>query len=439
MRLQTTNDDCEKLSITIYNDGFGLVKEVRRIHSAEAVSEVQYVDVAEKIETDSIIVGGITIEEFNFDYDLVSQKKLLEKYLDQVVTVFDKDRGEKTEIRLLSVMDGIIGEKLDTKEIVINPSGELILPSLPSGLMAKPALIWKIKKQPLNQPINVSYLTKGLTWDGNYVLELQQDTFQLTGWVRINNQSGTAYNEAQLKLIAGEVNRVNDIHPPDDHEMVLYSNMSIEENVESFSEKSFADQHMYTLKRLVQLKNHQEKQINFLNIVNGRYKKYYKVERYTDQPVITLEFLNSKNNEMGIPLPKGLIKVYQQDDSDQTLEFIGEDQIPHTPKDEAIALSIGKAFDIVTTNREKRRYKVRGKEYVEYEYEVKNKKEERANIKINHYMYERNWTMKSHSHPFEVEDSRSIVFWIDVPANENAVVLFKYEINQEVDINLHSK
>ncbi|OLO39337.1 hypothetical protein BTR23_09855 [Alkalihalophilus pseudofirmus] len=436
MRLQSTNNDCEKLSITLYNDGFGLVKEERSLHSEAPVSEIQYMDVAEKIETDSIIVSGVKIEEFNFDYDLVSQQKLLEKYLDHVVTIYDKERGEKTELRLLSVVDGIIGEKVDTKEIVMNPVGELILPSLPSGLMVKPALIWNIKQQLLNQNIKVSYLTQGIKWNGNYVLELQQDTFQLTGWVQIMNQSGTTYNQAQLKLIAGEVNRVDDILQPDYDELVVYSQIDVKEEEESFSEKSFADQHMYTLNRPVQLKNQQEKQINFLNIVNGKYKKYYHVNSYSEQPTILIEIENCKDNGMGIPLPKGKIKVYQEDEVDQTLEFTGEDEISHIPKDELVKLTIGKAFDIVTKNRERRRYRAYGKEYVDYVYEIKNKKSETAMMKIDHSIYEKNWEMKESSHTFEQESSRNIVFWIDVPANEETVVSFTYEISNIIEIEV---
>ncbi|WP_078427349.1 DUF4139 domain-containing protein [Alkalihalobacterium alkalinitrilicum] len=436
MRLQSTNNDCEKLSITLYNGGFGLVKEERSLHSEAPVAEIQYMDVAEKIETDSIIVSGVKIEEFNFDYDLVSQQKLLEKYLDHVVTIYDKERGEKTELRLLSVVDGIIGEKVDTKEIVMNPVGELILPSLPSGLMVKPALIWNIKQQLLNQNIKVSYLTQGIKWNGNYVLELQQDTFQLTGWVQIMNQSGTTYNQAQLKLIAGEVNRVDDILQPDYDELVVYSQIDVKEEEESFSEKSFADQHMYTLNRPVQLKNQQEKQINFLNIVNGKYKKYYHVNSYSEQPTILIEIENCKGNGMGIPLPKGKIKVYQEDEVDQTLEFTGEDEISHIPKDELVKLTIGKAFDIVTKNRERRRYRAYGKEYVDYVYEIKNKKSEMAMMKIDHSIYEKNWEMKESSHTFEQESSRNIVFWIDVPANEETVVSFTYEISNIIEIEV---
>ncbi|MDE5413243.1 DUF4139 domain-containing protein [Alkalihalobacterium chitinilyticum] len=441
MRLQTTNEDCQKLSITIYNDGFGLVKEERKLYSTDAISEVQYVDVAEKIETDSIIVSGLKVEEFNFDYDLVNQRKLLEKYLEQVVTVHDKERGDKTRVRLLSVTDGIIGEIVDTKEIIINPVGELILPSLPSGLMVKPALIWNIKPQWMNHEIKVSYLTKGIQWNGNYVLELQHNTFQLTGWVQINNQSGTTYNQAQLKLIAGEVNRVHDIRDFDHDEHVVYSQMSIEEEAENFTEKSFADQQMYTLSRPVQLKNQQEKQINFLNIANGEYKKYYVVDRYTEQPPIMIEMMNSKDNQMGIPLPKGKVKVYQEDESDQTLEFIGEDEIPHTPKDELVTLTIGKAFDIVTDSKEKKRYRAydfEGEyEYVDYEYVIKNKKDEPVMMKIEHSIYERWSQIMRSSHSYEQENTRQLVFWVEVPANQETIVSFTYEIDQVFHVKVH--
>lgn len=250
IRYKSTNEHNNKLSITIYNDDFGLVKEERLLVSQEACEEIQYLDVAKKIETDSIIVAGIPVLELNYDYDLVSKAKLLEKYLDKTIYVFDKKTKEKLSIRLLSVSDGIIGERTDTKEIVINPVGELVLPSLPEGLIAKPALLWKVPKSSLDQQINVSYLTKGISWDANYVLNLQESGFQLTGWVAINNQSGAAFENAELKLIAGEVNRVEEIKllEPDYHykEGIVYS-----ESEPAFEEKSFADHHMYTLNRPV--------------------------------------------------------------------------------------------------------------------------------------------------------------------------------------------
>lgn len=434
MRYQSTNEHNERLSITIYNDHFGLVKEERQLHSNEQCEEIQYLDVSKKIETDSIIISGIHVLELNYDFDLVSKAKLLEKYLDETIYIYDKKSKEKLPLRLLSVNDGIIGERIDTKEIVINPEGELVLPSLPAGLIAKPALLWKVPKAPLHQKINVSYLTKGISWGANYVLNLKEEEFELTGWVAINNQSGATYENAELKLIAGEVNRIREVinvyedDPPYEDEMVLYSRAE-----PSFEEKSFADQHMYTLNRPVTIKDEQEKQINFLTVTGGKYRKIYEVNQYSTKPEIKIEIDNNKENNLEIPLPKGLIKVYQAD-SDNLLEFIGEDEIPHTAKKQPIILTLGKAFDIVCDSMETDRYKKKNLEYVVYSYNLHNQKEETVTIKVDHLIHERGWEMVETSHPYEKTTSRNVLFNVEVKPDEMATVSLKYVIDHTVYI-----
>jgi hypothetical protein len=433
MRYQSTNEQNEKLSLTIYNDHFGLVKEERHIHSNEPCEEIQYLDVAKKIETDSIMISGIHVLELNYDFDLVSKAKLLEKYLDETIYIYDKKTKEKLPLRLLSVNDGIIGERIDTKEIIINPEGELVLPSLPTGLIAKPALLWKIPKVPLNQKINVSYLTKGISWDANYVLNLKDKEFELTGWVAINNQSGTTYENAELKLIAGEVNRIKEIAPLYDNNRIYNDEMVVYSSEPSFEEKSFADQHMYTLNRPVTIKDEQEKQINFLNIVGENYRRIYEVNQFSTKPVIKIEIDNNRENNLEIPLPKGIVKVYQAD-SDNLLEFIGEDEIPHTAKKQPLTLTLGKAFDIVCDSMETNRYEEENLEFVEYHYYLNNQKEETVTIKIDHSIHDRGWEMVETSHDYEKTTSKSVLFNVKVKPDEVAAVSFKYVIDRTIYI-----
>ncbi|WP_227938315.1 DUF4139 domain-containing protein [Alkalihalobacillus deserti] len=434
MRYQSTNEENQRLSITIYNNQFGLVKEVRNLHSNEPCEEIQYLDVAKKIETDSIMINGIHVLELNYDFDLVSKAKLLDKYLDQIIYVYDKKTEEKLSIRLLSVTDGIIGERIDTKEIVINPEGELVLPSLPAGLIAKPALLWKVPKATLNQKVHVSYLTKGIKWDANYVLNLNENEFQLTGWVAIHNQSGATFENAQLKLIAGEINRVEEIDHLYEHDYTDHDQMIVYSSVESsFEEKSFADQHMYTLHRPVTIKDEQEKQINFLNVERGTYRKIYEVSRYTTKPEIKIEIDNSKENNLEIPLPKGKVKVYQAD-SDHLLEFIGEDQIPHTAKKQPLVLTLGKAFDIVCDSMEINRYQEENLEFIEYHYYMNNLKDETVMVRINHSIPDRGWEMVETSHDFEKVTSQSIIFNIEVGPDVDTIISFKYVIDRTVYI-----
>ncbi|MDG5789706.1 DUF4139 domain-containing protein [Evansella sp. AB-P1] len=435
MRYQSMKDQNKRLSVTIYNDKFGLVKEERKLYSEDPTEEIQYVDVAKKIETDSIIISGIHVLELNFDFDLVSKAKLLEKYLDEIIYIQDKKTKEKLAIRLLSVRDGIIGERVDTKEIVINPEGELVLPSLPAGLIAKPALLWKVPRTVLDQIINVSYLTKGISWDANYVLNLNDGEFQFTGWVSINNQSGTTYENAEIKLIAGEINRVEDIESiyEDEHsyrndELVVYNSVE-----PSFEEKSFADQHMYTLNRPITMKDEQEKQINFLNVSSGTYRKLYEVNRYSDKPNISIEIDNTKENKLEIPLPKGKVKVYEAD-SDNLLEFIGEDKISHIPKKLPIKITIGKAFDIVCEALEVDRYKENNLEFIEFHYNIDNHKEEAVTIKVEHQFYERDWEMIETSHQYEKLDSNTVLFHMEMKPDEKVVITLQYVIDHTIYI-----
>lgn len=433
MRYQSTNEQNEKLSVTIYNDYFGLVKEERQVLSNAPCEEIQYLDVAKKIETNSIMISGIHVLELNYDFDLVSKDKLLEKCLDETIYIYDKKTKEKLPLRLLSVNDGIIGERIDTKEIIINPEGELVLPSLPSGLIAKPALLWKVPKAPLNQKINVSYLTKGISWTVNYVLNLKDKDFELTGWVAINNQSGATYENAELKLIAGDVNRIKEITALYDNNRIYNDEMVVYSSAPSLEEKSFADQHIYTMNRPVTIKDEQEKQISFLTIGGGSYRRIYEVNRYSTKPEIKIEIDNNKENNLEIPLPKGVVKVYQAD-SDDLLEFIGEDEIPHTSKKQPLILALGKAFDIVCESMERNRYEEENLEFVEYHYYLNNQKEETVTIKVDHSIHDRGWEMVETSHDYEKITSKNVLFNVEVKPDEVAAVCFKYVIDRTIFI-----
>ncbi|WP_174733384.1 DUF4139 domain-containing protein [Mesobacillus harenae] len=419
-------------TVTIYNGGFGLVKERRKVQLSDNDNQIQYLDVAERIETDSIIVNGIQVTELNYDYDLVSKEKLLAKYIDRQVFLKDKQTGEREEYRLLSAENGLVLESSATKEIAVNPEGELILPELPGGLIVKPALVWKVNPEPAEE-ISVSYLTQGMNWEANYVMELKEETFDLAGWVNISNHSGRSFEEANVKVIAGEVNRIEDIYADhlEDPHPVLY-----EQSASDFVEKSFADYHIYTLQRATTLKNNQSKQISFLNILNAPVKRYYETGRWSDGLKIMLEFDNRKENGMGLPLPQGKIKVYQEDTDDQSLEFIGEDQISHTPKNEKVKLCLGEAFDLTTTFRHVNTEKEDDYEYEQFRYLISNHKAEPALIKINHYISDRHWEMVSETDKHIREDSQNIIFWVEIQPDEIKKVEFTYRVDKNITLRL---
>ncbi|WP_070121288.1 DUF4139 domain-containing protein [Bacillus marinisedimentorum] len=433
MRLQSTMKDRSRLAITIYNDNFGVVKETRNVNVTNEITEVLYLDVAEKIETDSILVDGLKLLEMNYDYDLVSKEKLLEKYLDQHVYVMEKETKAKKEYRLLSVSSGLVLENVQTKEIVVDPEGELILPGLPGELIVRPSLIWKVVPQTAAE-INVSYLTKGLDWIADYVLELGEETFKLAGWVTIDNHSGTTYEDAQIKLIAGDVRRVEE---DDDLDYPVLYESNVKMSEEGFTEKAFADYHMYTLQRTSTLRNNQSKQVNFLQASDVPFKKYYEYTRHYDGARITLEFRNTPEANLGMPLPKGKIKVYQNDPDDHSLEFSGEDAIGHTPRNEVVQLYLGDAFDIRCEGWKADSWKsVEGYGYETYEYNIRNQKDEAALMKITHHIYDRHWKMVDTSHDYEKETASAIVFWVKVPAASEETVTFKYRTDDRVTVKV---
>ncbi|WHY88880.1 DUF4139 domain-containing protein [Neobacillus novalis] len=419
MVYKSSSANTQNLSLTIYNDNFAVVKETRDYALQENETIVHYLDVAKKIETDSIIVSGVEVQELNYDFDLVDKAKLLEKYMDHTVLLQDSKTKVKTEYRLLSMSGGLVLENTATKEIVLDPDGEIILPKLPDELIVKPALVWKVG--PSNsKSINVSYITKGISWESNYVLKLKCETFDLTGWVEIDNFSGAAFLDAKLKVLAGDVNlaevgRAYYIEP------VVYSLTNMEEQ---FEEKPFADYHIYTLKGTTTLKDNQKKQIKFIHVENGTFKRYYEFDSYSENPKVMLEIKNSVPNRMGIPLPKGKIKVYQDDPVENSTEFIGEDRIAHTTKDENISLYIGNAFDIVCESKILKRYKMKNFEYEKHEYILKNRKSESVLIKINHYISDRFWKIEESTDEFKLVDTNHIEFWAEVAPEEEKTISF---------------
>lgn len=433
MQYISTMQDTKQLAITIYNNNFGVVKDCRSCQIGPEIATVQFLDVAQRIETDSIIVDGVRIQELNYDYDLVSKEKLLEKYLDKIVTLVDEQDQSTAEYRLLSTMGGLVLEKVDSKEILLNPKGQLVLPRLADHLLVNPALVWKIHPSKADE-IRASYITKGMKWRVDYVLNIQDTTLDLSGWVNITNRSGVTYENAHVKIIAGEINRMsdNECRPIAEREYMMLESRC------DFVEQNFADYHMYTLANSTTLKNNQSKQINFLSLSKIPYKRYYEYSRYGSDIKTMLEVSNSIGVGLGIPLPKGIVKVYQEDKVDGNLEFIGEDAIDHTPKDKLIKLHLGKAFDIKgeCRNVESKKY-ASGRGLEKYQYTFSNHKDEAVCVKFSHDIGHRYWKMVECNSEYTKVKATEIAFLIDVPANSEKVVLFEYLTDERVSIEVN--
>jgi hypothetical protein len=435
MKYISTMDQSKSLSVTVYNENFGVIKEIRKVFQEDEdyIDHIHYLDVAERIEVDSILIEGIDLREINYEYDLVSEQKMLARYLDRLIFLYDEKKATKKEYRLLSVQNGVVVEDPETKEILINPVGQMILPKLPEELLIRPTLIWQVHPQKTEE-IKVSYITKGITWAANYVIHLKEKVFNISGWVDIINNAGVTLRNAKIKLIAGDVQRVHDLRFDFDDSMVVYSSSG-----GSFEEKSFADYHLYTLKNETTVKNNQSKQINFIQYTNIPYEKYYEITE-NQSAKIMIYFSNSVKDGLGIPLPKGKVKFYSEDPEDGSLEFIGEDHIDHTPQNQTLLLCIGNAFDIKTEGKRLDRTKEEdGTELETYEYKIRNYKNEYIIVKLKHRIRFRNWDMISSNQEYERESHNLISFLLDISPNSEKVVRFKYRIDDNITVNVNVK
>lgn len=428
MKFHSTRQQQTSLSLTVYNDGFGVVKETRMIPGNKEISEVQFMDVASGIEADSVLIHGLHVLEQSYDGDLISKEKLLEKYIDEVITVRNAELDEEMKIRLLSVSGSIIGERIDTEEIVIDPIGQLVLPALPTGLLTKPALLWKIAAIETDLEAKVSYLTQGMEWQANYVAEISDSRLTLMGWIQLSNNSGMDFYDSRLKLAAGKVNRYRDPHPLNQARLFAKA----EESGSFFEEDSFADYHTHSMENPVSILHGQKKQISFLKIQDAAFRKIYKVEAGSRQAKIIMEFDNTKTNKLGIPLPKGILKVYEQD-RDGEMEFIGENAVNHTAAQQKVSLLIGEAYEISSKSWEKKRDKRGNFEYVTYIYKLQNHKSEYVRIEVNHHIPERIWQMESSTHDYELKRSDELEFRVHIPAGKIVEVEFTYKVDRTAD------
>src|SRR5512136_174878 len=397
--ITSTLKDQQTVSVTIYNSNIGLVKDTRLIDLKPGTHELKFMDVAAKIDPTTVHIkslsngAGLEVLEQNYEYDLLSPQKLLEKFVGQKVQLAtinpETKREEIFEATLLSTQGGNIFQIRE--KIHVGHPGRIVLSRIPENLISQPTLVWMLEnKISKPQKLEASYLTSGINWKADYVAVLNKlDTMvDLTGWVTIDNRSGATYQNALLKLVAGDIHRVQ----PEMKMDYARPMAAAKEASQQFKEESFFEYHLYTLDRRTTVKDNQTKQMTLLDANQVPIKKlfifsgspqyyYYQMDQSPNKQKIGvfLEMENSKPNNLGIPLPKGTIRVYKED-KDGSLQFVGEDRIDHTPKDEKFKIKIGEAFDVVG-ERVQTDYKHLGRNLFEVAFEVsmRNHKDEDIN------------------------------------------------------------
>jgi len=414
------------VSLTIYNDNLALVRDVRNFSVNEGLNTLKVTDVAALLDATSVHfkpLGGIGIDllEQNFDYDLLSQDKLLSKFIGEKITLVD-DKGGRREVTLLSTSGGLIVD--DSGKILLNPAGKIELPRLAGGLLLKPTLNWLVDASKSGATdCEISYLTTGLAWNADYVFLLNKDDTagDMEGWVTINNTSGATYEDAALKLIAGTIHRATAPQP-----LRMYADKAAEGGggPGGFVEKPFFEYHIYELGRPTTIRDNQTKQISLLTAADIPAKKVYVAEE--SKVNVKVEFKNAKDQHLGIPLPQGRVRVFKRDDKDIP-QFVGEDNIEHTPKDEQVRLTVGEAFDIKVTQTQTN-YQDLGRGYREsWKVSIRNHKDQDVVVIVPHHVYG-DWRIVDESYKSKKTDAFTFEYAVPVKANAESTLNFTFEV-----------
>jgi len=452
--LRSTLQDQQSVAVTIYNENLALVKDQRKIQLGSGQTSLAYRDVSAQIRPETALLRSITspgklsVIEQNFDFDLLTPEKLLEKYVGKTVGVIRTNPATGTETneqaQVLSANNGVvlkIGDRIET-----GVPGRIVYPDVPANLRDRPTLMMSLNNGgAAQQEVELSYLTGGLSWKADYVAELNatDDKLDLSGWVTLTNTSGTSYRNAKLQLVAGDVNLVRDGMQPV-RAMAKMQATAVAE-APRMAEESLLEYHLYTLDRPTTIAESQSKQVALLSAANVPVTKqlllrgadYYYQSSYGDlgqklKIGTFVEFDNKESAHLGLPLPKGIIRVYKKDGAGNA-QFVGEDGIDHTPKNEKVRLKLGEAFD-VTADKKQTDFKrlpnpAKGNALFESAYDIvlKNAKKEAVTVTVQEPI-PADWKMLKENYPHEKLASNTAVWKITVPAEGSATLSYRVQV-----------
>jgi hypothetical protein len=444
----SSSDKNKSVSVTIYNGGMGLVREVRSVKLNKGRTTLRYEDVASSIlpqtvrvkPTDSI--PGFSIFEQNYEFDLISEQRLLEKYVGREVTLYKMNptSGEETAIKakLIAYNNGPVYQI--GKEISLGFPGRVVVSSIPENLYAKPTLVWELNSDTdTDSNLEVTYQTGGMNWSADYNLNLndKENSASLQSWVTLSNSSGTAFDKATLQLVAGKVQLVTNqpVYAMKDSSKRSVRSMESAAPPE-FNQENLADYYLYTLDQPTTIGSNQTKQVQLfmkdgINVekkyIFENLPMYAGNEKNFNNATVRYDILNTKKNTLGIPLPMGTFRIFKADSKGRQ-QLLGEDSIDHTPNEEWIKVSTGKAFDVVANGKQisYEAFKLSNGYTATYEVELRNRKKEEIIVRLYANTYGE-WKITDNSHKFEKESLYKVFFDVKLPAGKVEKVRYTVE------------
>jgi hypothetical protein len=429
----------EGVAITVYNSDLALVKDVRTIDLERGVQEVRFPDVAQRIDPTSVHFrvlegGAASVWEQNYRFDLASTSKVLEKYLERDIDIVTEDADLFSGTLVSYDGNTVMLDQGRGSGPIVSLNADKVsyvrFPSLPAGLISKPSLVWKVGADREGaRLVEVTYLTSSINWHAEYVgvVSADDDAVDLAAWVSIDNRSGASYTNAKLDLVAGDVNRA--AVPP---QAVMMRGMKADAaglEMPEFAEEQLFEYHLYKLDTPSTVADREIKQLTFFPSTRVAVEKVLEFDynRGTDVRVL-LEFVNSKEAGLGLPLPAGTVRMYKED-SATDLQFIGEDRIDHTAKDEEVALLMGNAFDVAAERTTVARRKITDRVREEdYEVSLRNHKDEDVVVRVVEHP-SGYWTILGESQAYEKKDASRVEFLVPVKADGETVLSYtiRYE------------
>lgn len=439
------SDKRQTVSLTLYNQNLGLVRESREIPPLQAGQEITLEDVSQQLQVESLRIGNAgQILEQNLNTNTLNQQSLLEHYTGKTLQLarLNPATGQEliSTVKLLSVEGNraLIKRENRFETIPLNNQWRFIFPSLPQQLLAKPSLNFRSSGTGRTQTAEISYLSAGLNWNMDYVLTLNDSGqhVSLDGLASLTNQTGTDFKQADIKLLAGELYQPRNRYQMRQKGMEVMSAMSAD--AAAAPREQLQDFHLYTLPRKTDLLNGQVKQVSLLAAQGIKIDRGYSYQfliyptlernQHRVKPELTVKFKNEKGNQLGIPLPAGNLRTFAPD-SNGHLQFIGGANINHTGEGNEVEVKLGKAFDLSIHRKQTHFSKTFNGFLVGQELRISNSRSTPAKLELTGN-FPLKWSMKSSSHPHEKVMGGSVRWLIDVPAKGDAVLKFKVEMEK---------
>ncbi|MDJ0882294.1 MAG: DUF4139 domain-containing protein [Gammaproteobacteria bacterium] len=426
--LKSTADDQQVLNLTIYNAGRALIRDQRKINSTQSYKQIAFMDVARTIIPQTVAIKGLDVLEQNYDYDLLSPQALIQKNIGRTVQLARRsnETGETlqwTQGTILSNNGGVILEMEDgsLESLNNNLNYDMVFAEVPNNLRVSPTLSLLLNKPtPINPTVEMTYLADGMSWQSDYIMQLNPtgDKASLDSWITLNNQSGIGYQDANLQLLAGDIN----IHQPEALPRMAMM-MRAEKADSGVTEEALSGYHLYSIPHKTTINNNQSKQIKLFSAIDIPVNKTLRDKAHVDhrgaatqksKPEQILAFTNTQPS-LGLPLPKGILRVYTEDQQGYP-QFIGEDGINHTAVNDALEITLGKVFDISLERKSTKLQKISKKQTrLSREILINNGSEMEQTIEVSEIMPTTTWDIQQSSWSYQRQSPREAEFKVKVP------------------------